>query len=112
MCKDRYRIPFAEKESADSEVKAYFPAPPGGVLANVRQRGEERLTWQPVRGPAAVRIAAVIERVNGPHPGFVLAGRNMREVESRIGDVEKMAGLTWLGMLGLIAIGSLVSRLG
>ena len=83
------------------------PTPPIGVFENVRQRGEQRLSWQPVRGPGGVRIAAVIERVNGPHPGFVLAGRNMREVEARIGDVETMAGLTWLGMLGLIAIGSI-----
>jgi len=53
-----------------------------------------------------VRIAAVVVRVQGPQPGFVLAGRNMREVEARIGDVQTMAGLTWLGMLGLIVIGA------
>lgn len=83
------------------------PTPPSGVFEAVRQRGEQRLSWQPVRGPQGVRIAAVIERVNGAQPGFVLAGRNMREVESRIGDVKTMAGLTWLGMLGLIAIGAI-----
>lgn len=83
------------------------PAPPAGVFDHVRQHGEDRLTWQPVRGPGGVRIAAVIERVNGAHPGFVLAGRNMREVEARIGDVQTMAGLTWLGMLGLIVIGTI-----
>jgi hypothetical protein len=86
-----------------------IPTPPPGVFENVRQRGEERLSWQPIRGSdRGVRIATVIERVNGPHPGFVLAGRNMREVESRIADVQTMAGLTWLGMLGLILIGTIV----
>ena len=81
------------------------PAPPKGIFDYVRQHGEERVTWQPRPG---VRIATVIERVNGPQPGFVLAGRNMREVESRIADVKTMAGLTWLGMLALILIGTIV----
>lgn len=88
---------------SNGQLDGQTPAPPGGVFDYVRQHGEERVTWQPRRG---VRIAAVIERVNGHQPGFVLAGRNMREVESRIGDVQTMAGLTWFGMLGLIAIGT------
>jgi hypothetical protein len=84
-----------------------IPTPPPGVFDNVRKNGEERLSWQPVRGSGGVRIATVIERVNGPHSGFVLAGRNMREVESRIADVQTMAGLTWLGMLALIVVGAI-----
>lgn len=84
------------------------PAPPKGVFDFVRTHGEERVSWQPILSSGhAVRIAAVIERVNGPQPGFVLAGRNMREVEARESQVAKMAGLAWLGMLGLIAIGTL-----
>jgi len=53
-----------------------------------------------------VRIAAVVERVNGPQPGFVLAGRSMREVEARIAQVSQMARFTWFGMLGVIALGT------
>lgn len=84
------------------------PAPPSGVFDFVRTHGEERVSWQPILGSAhGVRIAAVMMRVGGAHPGFVLAGRNMREVEAREGQVEQMAGLTWLGMLGLIAVGTL-----
>ncbi len=83
------------------------PTPPAGVFENVRKNGEERLSWQPVRGLGGVRIATVIERVNGPHPGYVLAGRNMREVESRIAEVQTMAGLTWLGMLALILVAAI-----
>ena len=98
------------------------PAPPSGVFAYVRQHGQERVSWQPILGHAqdqdritaqtgtrkmqGVRIAAVIQRVNGPHSGFVLAGRNMREVEAREHQVAQMAGLAWLAMLGLIVIGS------
>ena len=89
---------------SNAQLDGQTPTPPRGVFNYVRQHGEERVTWQPRRG---VRIAAVIERVNGAQPGFVLAGRNMREVEARVGDVQTMAGLTWLGMLGLIVVGTL-----
>jgi hypothetical protein len=92
--------------SSQGVLNGAVPTPPIGVFENVRRGDEERLTWQPVRGPGGVRIATVIHRVTGAHPGFVLAGRNMREVEARIGDVQTMAGLTWLGMLGLIVVGT------
>ena len=67
--------------------------------------GEDRLSWQPRRD---VRIAAIIQRVNGPQPGFVLAGRNMREVESREALVGQLAGLTWIGMMAVILVGTAV----
>jgi hypothetical protein len=54
-----------------------------------------------VRG---VRVAAVVERVDGAQPGFVLAGRNMREVEVREHLVGQLATLAWLAMLGLIFV--------
>lgn len=78
------------------------PTPPSGVFDFVRQHGEDRISWQPQRG---VRIAAVIQRVSGTNPGFVLAGRNMREVEARENQVFQMAALTWLVMLGVILAG-------
>jgi hypothetical protein len=53
-----------------------------------------------------VRIAAVVVRVNGPQPGFVLAGRNMREVEAREAQVGRLALLTWIGMMGVILVGT------
>jgi hypothetical protein len=55
------------------------PALPSGVLDYTRTNGEDRITWQPESG---VRLAAVVVRVEGGS-GFVLAGRNMREVEKR-----------------------------
>jgi len=93
--------------ASQAELNGQTPTPPRGVFDNVRQHGEERLSWQPVLGrEQGVRIATVIQRVNGPHPGFVLAGRNMREVEARIGTVEQLAGLTYIGMLGVILAGT------
>jgi hypothetical protein len=92
-----------------AQLDGKTPVPPEGIFNFVRQHGEERVSWQPVLGNAhGVRIAAVIERVNGAQPGFVLAGRNMREVEAREGQMAQMAGFAWLGMLGLIAAGSIV----
>jgi hypothetical protein len=96
--------------ASQAELDGQTPAPPKGVFEHVRQYGEARLSWQPVLGrDHGVRIAAVIQRVNaanGKEAGFVLAGRNMREVEARIGDVSLMARLTWLGMLGVILLGT------
>ncbi len=84
------------------------PSPPQGVFDYVRQHGQERVSWQPVLGNVrGVRIASIVQRVAGAHPGFVLAGRNMREVEAREEQVGHMAGLAWLGMLGLIMLGTL-----
>jgi hypothetical protein len=100
--------PLASQAKLDGTI----PVPPAGVFDFVRQNGEERLSWQPVRGREhGVRIAAIIQRVqgvNGSPGGFVLAGRNMREVEARIGQVSQMAGLTWIGMLGVILLGTAV----
>ena len=73
--------------------------PPRGVLDYVRAHGEERVTWQPRPG---VRIASVVTRTAN---GFVVAGRNMREIEIRESNVFKLAALGWLAVnLALITI--------
>ena len=54
------------------------PSIPGGVLDQVAKKDEERVTWQPQKD---VRIAAVVVKYKD---GFVLAGRSLKEVESRI----------------------------
>lgn len=66
------------------------PTLPDGVLDSARQLGEDRVTWQPREG---VRIAAVIVPYQD---GFVLAGRNLREVEVRETQVTQFAGITWV----------------
>ena len=85
------------------QLDGQTPAPPKGVFDYVRSHGEERVSWQPRHD---VRIAAVVERVGGAQPGFVVAGRSLREVEVREAQVEHMAGLAWIGMLGLILFGT------
>ncbi len=79
------------------------PALPAGVLESTKQIGENRISWQPRAG---VRIATVIV---SSKDGFVLAGRNMREIEQREAQVSTFAGITWvvamLGTLAAIAFG-------
>lgn len=88
---------------SNAQLNGQTPVPAKGVFDYVRTHGEERVTWRPGDG---VRVAAVVERVNGPQPGFVLAGRSLREVQANIHHIRNLAGLTWLGMLALITVGS------
>jgi hypothetical protein len=95
--------PFMIIYAEDGEVLAssgtlYSETPtlPPGVLDYTREHGQDRVTWQPETG---VRIAAVIVFHEGSHPGFVLAGRNMREVEKRETQTEQLSMLAMAGML-------------
>ncbi len=55
------------------------PTPPAGVFEVAHTKGENRVTWEPAKG---TRIALVVVSVS-KDGGFVIAGRNMREVEER-----------------------------
>ncbi|HVZ67049.1 MAG TPA: hypothetical protein VG917_02200, partial [Patescibacteria group bacterium] len=69
------------------ELNGKNPVIPPGVLDYAKQHNGETLTWQPEPG---VRIATVITPYSSSNSaGFVLAGRNMREVESRIKNLEE-----------------------
>jgi len=72
------------------------PVPPAGVFAFTREHGQDRITWQPREG---VRTAAVIVHFVGSTPGFVLAGRSLREVESRSSVVLQLTGAACLAAL-------------
>jgi hypothetical protein len=91
--------PIASQATLDGSV----PVPPKGVFDCALQNGEDRPTWSPRRG---LRLATVVRRVGGAHPGFVLAGRSLNEVQNRIQHVWDMATVTWLLMLGLIFVGT------
>jgi hypothetical protein len=111
--------------ASQAQLDGAIPVPPSGVFDFVRQHGEERVSWQPRLGAVStrdakstfdgriapqpghgIRIAAVVQRVGGAHPGFVLAGRSLREVEEREALTFHMAALAWIAMLGLIFIGT------
>jgi len=87
--------------ASSARLHGSSPIPPAGVFDYARKHGEERVTWQPQPG---VRIATVIRHV--APGGFILAGRNMREVEAREGLATTQAGLCWLGMIAIIVVGT------
>ncbi len=77
------------------------PRLPSGIFDYTRQNGEDRVSWQPEPG---VRIAAVVVAYGGTQPGFVLAGRSLREVENRESQVEQITGIAWLVTLAVSLI--------
>jgi len=77
------------------QLDGQTPALPEGVLTSTKDLGENRVTWQPRDG---VRIAAVIVSYRD---GFVLAGRNLREVEIRESQLTTFTGILWI--LALVA---------
>jgi hypothetical protein len=96
---DQAGKPTASQATLDGSV----PVPPKGVFDCALQNGEDRPTWTPRPG---VRLATVVRRVGGAHPGFVLAGRSLGEVQHCIQHVWDMAETAWLLMLGLIFLGT------
>ncbi|HUI90549.1 MAG TPA: hypothetical protein VLX61_17665 [Anaerolineales bacterium] len=87
--------------AGDGLLNGQLPDYPQGALDRARQNGENRVTWQP---QPDVRIASVVVPYD---TGFVVAGRNMREVEQREDQTELLAGATWL--LALIATFSVIA---
>lgn len=76
--------------TSSGNLDGMTPALPRGVFDFVRSHNEEQVTWQPRPG---VRIASVVVRTAN---GFVLAGRNLREIEVRKDKVTQLAMLGWL----------------
>ncbi len=72
------------------------PIPPAGALEASQNNLDHRFTWEPQKG---VRIAAVARYFNSTSTnssGYVLMGRSLREVESRIATAGKTLLLGWL----------------
>lgn len=89
--------------ASTAELNGGVPSLPAGVLDEVRKRGQEQVTWAPRQ---SVRIASSVRHVRGANGGFVLTGRNLREVEIRKSLILKQALLVWAGLLAVIAAGT------
>lgn len=82
------------------------PELPQGVLDYTRKNTQDRLTWEPKEG---VRIAAVVTHFEGSESaGFVLAGRNMREVEIREERLLLHVFAAWIVTLGATFFATLI----
>ena len=73
-----------------------MPELPAGVFQYVKEKGEDRVTWQPEPG---VRIAAVVVSNGGGQPGYVMAGRSLHEVEKRVDQLGMIVVIAWLAIL-------------
>lgn len=68
-------------------IDGKLPTLPSGIFDTAKKDGEHRFTWQPT---AETRIAAVIKYYKGSPSGFVLAGRSLKEIEKRTGQLTNM----------------------
>jgi hypothetical protein len=80
-----------------------IPTPPSGVFHYVRSHTTDTVTWQPQPN---VRIAAVIQRVSGPTPGFLLTGRSLRVVEEQEDILRDMVFDGWFLVVFLLIAGA------
>lgn len=94
-------------QASSGMLRGNVPLVPKGVLDSVRDRGEERITWQPIGG---VRIASVIVSYSGGRMGYVLAGRSLEETETRVTQFGNLIALAWgatlVGLLLVVAGGN------
>lgn len=74
------------------------PILPSGVFDYARSHADNRLTWQPA---SSTRIAAVIKHYTGKTTGFIVAGRNLQEVEDRIDQIQLIVISAWVAILVL-----------
>jgi hypothetical protein len=94
--------------TSNAHLNQVIPSPPGGVFNYLRSHDTDTVTWQPQPN---VRIAAVIHRVSGPSPGFILAGRSLRMVEEQESLFWRMVFLGWFLLVFLLVAGAaLLSR--
>src|SRR5579859_5713261 len=82
--------------ASSAQLAGQTPTIPSSVFDSVRQSGEDRITWQP---RSDVRSAIVVTRFSGSSSGFVVAGRSLREAESRIDDIGQIVLVGWGGIL-------------
>ncbi len=70
------------------------PKPPQGVFDYTREKSQDRITWEPKDD---VRIAMVMNSFSSQAgSGFVLVGKNMRELEKREKDLAKKVAFAWV----------------
>ena len=88
--------------SSEAVLNGKAPVVPSGIFSFAKSNGEDRLTWQPEKG---VRIAAVVVPYTN---GFVLAGRNIREVEKREDQLLRQIIFGWLATVGITFVAAYI----
>jgi hypothetical protein len=88
-------------QTSNASLHGSIPTLPSGVFDSVRQKGEDRISYQPEPG---VRSAVVVAPVAGGNGGFVLVGRSLYEVEIRESRTSLFALAGWGASLVLTFI--------
>jgi hypothetical protein len=86
------RVPVAGSGTYNGRI----PIPPATVFNTAKQSGSARLTWELGDG---TRGAIVVVPAAGDHPGYVLAGRSLRETETRDQAALQLSLVTLAGAL-------------
>ncbi len=92
---------FGQIRASSALFDGKNPTIPAGVLDSAKDNGENRVTWQPERG---FRYALVVVRAEGSQAGYVVAGRSLREIESRERQFLLFIIIAWLVSLGVTYI--------
>ncbi len=82
--------------------------PPTGVFGFAKKHLEDRFTWEPMEG---FRFATVVTSYFGPGgkpSGFVLAGRNLREVEKREDQLLFNVFIAWAAIMAATLVSTLI----
>jgi hypothetical protein len=88
--------------ASSAQLNGQAPPFPPSVFDQVRNGGQDRITWQPAPG---VRGAVVVQPWRD---GFVVVGRSLRLVEERVDHIFLLTGFVWLVTLGGTAVAALV----
>jgi len=87
--------------SGSARLRGQIPTLPVVAIEAARRQPELRLTWQPVPG---VRSAVVVRHYGGANPGFLLAGRSLREIELRVRRFAGLLLLVWGASLVILLV--------
>lgn len=91
------------------ELNGQVPVLPAGVFDYASNNPDDRITWQPA---STTRIAAVVRHFTADDQnatmksGYIVAGRNMREIEHRIKQIGLMVGTGWIALIILSLVAS------
>ena len=82
-----------KKLVSGAKIGTATPSVPQGVFDYAKKHGSDNFTWQPQKG---VRIAAsVLPYGSGQNTGYVLAGRNIKDVEKRETSLDLICLAAW-----------------
>ena len=91
--------------ASDATLWGELPQPPQGIFGIIRDRGWDKVTWQPQRG---VRVA--LTGLPLPGGGYVLAGQSLIPGEARTAQFSTLMRWVWLAMLAGCVVGMVLLR--